>query len=122
MGGLIFTYLAGVLFYYKGEIMDRVQHIGEMEKILDKHNELIKKLSEFLDEFESDLSDYEKLKEYYGSQFWQEDKDDYDKGKYGNIKAGVLSEDAIYNLIADNYFLALKLLNLANKVLQDHLN
>ncbi|MCI6609220.1 MAG: DUF4298 domain-containing protein [Ezakiella sp.] len=100
--------------------MDRAQNIREMEKIFDKHNELIKKLSEFLDEFESDLGAYEKLKQYYGSKTWQEDKDDYDKGKYENIKAGVLSEDAIYNLIADNYFLALKLLNLANKVLQDH--
>ena len=68
------------------------------EQRLDKLNNVVSSLDTELDNFEKILSQYYKLNKYYGSKEWFEDKNDYEKGKIKNIKAGVLSEDAIWDL------------------------
>ena len=38
------------------------------------------------------------LNKYYGSKDWFSDREDYDNNKIPKVKAGVLSEDAIWNM------------------------
>ena len=75
-----------------------MKRIEENEKRLDKINRIILSLDKHLDDFEDIVHDYYLLNNYYGSSEWFKDKDNYEQGKIKNIKAGVLSEDAIWDL------------------------
>ena len=72
--------------------------IEENEERLDKLNESVLALDKDLDSFEDLIHEYYSLNEYYGSKEWLKDKDDKKKKKIKNVKAGVLSEDAVWNL------------------------
>ena len=75
-----------------------MKQIKENEKRLDNLTEAVIHLNHSLDEFELLVFDYKKLNQYYGSSKWFLDKDNYEQGRYSDIKAGVLSEDAVWNL------------------------
>ena len=72
--------------------------IEENEKRLDTLNEIVLSLDKHLDDFEDVIHEYYSLNEYYGSEEWLKDKEDFESGKIKNVKAGVLSEDAVYDL------------------------
>ena len=77
------------------------------------------KVNEILDKLENDREDFDKLVEYYYSDQFQKDYDDSNEGKIdSSINQGILTEDAIYDLMGDDYYLALRFLNLANKMIQ----
>ena len=75
-----------------------MKRIEDNEKRLDKLSKIVSKLNNNLVNFEELIQDYYSLNEYYGSKEWFQDKDAFESGKIKNIKAGVLSEDAVWNL------------------------
>ena len=75
-----------------------IERISKNEKRLDRINASIKKLNDAIDEFKSNTNDIKLLNKYYGSKSWFKDKDDYESGKIPKVKAGVLSEDAVWNM------------------------
>lgn len=75
-----------------------MRRIEENERRLDNLNIVIQSLDKHLADFENIIHEYHALNEYYGSKEWFKDKKDFEKGKIKNIKAGVLSEDAIWDL------------------------
>ena len=75
--------------------------ISKNEARLDKALASVKKLEEALNDFKSNKKNIEQLNKYYGSKEWFEDKNNYEQNKIPKIKAGVLSEDAIWNLNED---------------------
>ena len=80
------------------EMLDR---ITKNEERLNKSLESVKKLEEALTLFKSNIKDIKALNKYYGSKVWFKDKEAYENGKIARIKAGVLSEDAVWNLDDD---------------------
>ncbi|KGF04138.1 hypothetical protein HMPREF1630_04935 [Anaerococcus lactolyticus S7-1-13] len=87
----------------------------------ENYKELLVKVNEILDKLENDREDFDKLVEYYYSDQFQKDYDDSNEGKIdSSINQGILTEDAIYDLMGDDYYLALRFLNLANKMIQHH--
>lgn len=91
------------------EITKEIKRIQENEEKLDKLTKIVNNLENSLNEFEEALSLLEELNEYYGSQEWFYDKELYEKGKIERVKAGVLSEDAVWNLITDVKYLEEKM-------------
>lgn len=84
-------------------IMDQIKRIEEMEANLDRTREAVDRLAEALDEYEDVQSDLRELLDYYDSDLWMNDFEDDEEGKLPeDLKRGVLSEDAVYDLIADN--------------------
>ena len=75
-----------------------INRITENESRLDKVSKSLRNLEKALAEFEANQKDLEKLNKYYGSKTWFKDKEAYEKGKIKKVKAGVLSEDAVWNL------------------------
>lgn len=75
--------------------------IENNEKRLDNLNNIVSSLDKDLDYFKKLIPDYKLLNKYYGSKSWFKDKNDFEKGKIKNIKTGVLSEDAVWNLDED---------------------
>ena len=81
----------------------QVERIKKMESYLDEAGEALSELAEALDRYEKIQSKYYKLEEYYSSQKWMEDFEADEAGKLPeDLKRGVLSEDAVYDLITDH--------------------
>jgi uncharacterized protein YoxC len=76
-----------------------IKRIEENEKRLDSLLESVKELEQALEDFKSKKKDLKELKKYYGSKNWLKDKEAYEQNKIPKIKAGVLSEDAVWNLL-----------------------
>ena len=75
-----------------------IDRITINEERLDNILVSVKNLENALDNFKKNLNDFEKINKYYGSKTWFKDKESYEKEEIPHIKAGVLSEDAIWNM------------------------
>ena len=75
-----------------------IERIKCNEEKLDKIVSAVRELEMALNNFEEVSEDIKELNEYYGSKEWFEDKEAYECNKIEKIKAGVLSEDAVWNL------------------------
>ena len=76
--------------------------INRISKNEDKLDNIIKVLDELelsIDKLESIKKDIKDINKYYGSKTWFKDKDNLEKSKIKNIKAGVLSEDLVWNTL-----------------------
>ncbi|MDO5021835.1 MAG: DUF4298 domain-containing protein [Eubacteriales bacterium] len=99
----------------------RIQQIEEMEKILDEHSLVIERFRAALQEFKASQKNYEKLKNYYINGEYLSDMDAYSRGELPKgLKCGVLSEDAVYNLLGDNYTSAIEMLETATEIIKKH--
>ena len=73
-----------------------------MELRLERSAAAVMEMSAALDKYETVLEDIKALDVYYGSDEWKQDFADDEAGLLpNNLKRGVLSEDAIWNLLSD---------------------
>ena len=79
----------------------KTDRISKNEERLDNITTSINDLEKSLDKFKNSIKDIKLLNKYYGSKNWFKDKEDYENGKIPKIKAGVLSEDAVWNMNED---------------------
>ena len=100
--------------------MNRTDRIKEMERCLDVSRQAADRLEEAFTLYESIQKDYKKLCDYYGSSRWLEDFEADEARKLpADLKRGVLSEDAVYDLITDNHELAVRMMRLLTKALEN---
>ena len=78
-----------------------IERIIKNEERLDSTLSSIKKLEDSLNEFKLNKKNIQLLKKYYGSPNWFKDKECYESNTIPKIKAGVLSEDAVWNMLDD---------------------
>ena len=108
--------------YYQPDwtiMTDPYAHITKMEKILDEHAEILKKLNAILEFIDSHQEEYQKLVDYYYSgQRNQDLKDDEEHRIPQNLKRGVLSEDGIYNFIGDYFDTSVRMMEVGVKMLK----
>lgn len=84
-------------------MMTAKERITKMEAILDRATVVIEELEQKLDEFDKLQDDIKILDAYYSSESWKRDLALDEQGKLPrDLKRGVLSEDAIYNLLERN--------------------
>ena len=99
--------------------MEQIERIREMESCLDASEKAIRELSEALSAFEEVQPLYRKLSDYYGSDRWMQDYEDDEAGKLPrDLKRGVLSQDAVYDLITENRELLVRMLRLVTGALE----
>lgn len=81
---------------------NQLERIRAMEQRLDTIAEATTTLSEALDRYIAVQTDIEQLDAYYGSEEWRGDLADDTAGKLPHdLKRGVLSEDAVWNALAE---------------------
>lgn len=81
----------------------QIERIKRMESYLDEAGAAVAELSEALERFEKIQNKYYKLADYYGSTKWMDDYEADEAGRIpADLKRGVLSEDAVYDLITDH--------------------
>lgn len=82
--------------------MEQIERIKQMELRLERSAAAVMEMSAALDKYETVLEDIKALDVYYGSDEWKQDFADDEAGLLpNNLKRGVLSEDAIWNLLSD---------------------
>ena len=97
------------------------KHVSQMEGILDRHSALLEQMSDLLERFDKSQEEYKQLREYYHSEQYLIDMEQADRGNIpAGVKCGVLSEDAVYNMIGNNYDTAVRMLEVATGILKAH--
>lgn len=95
-------------------MVEKYKHISEMESVLEIHGRKLGELHELLDYLKEHADDFRRLVDYYYSDQRQRDLEDDEKGLMDEgLKRGVLSEDGIYNLLADYHAASIKMLELS---------
>ena len=88
------------------EDMNRIQRIQDMEQSLDLTTEAIHQLTAALEQYQTVLPQLEKLTTYMDSGQWLADYEADDAGEIPpDLKRGVLSQDALYDLLRQNRWL-----------------
>lgn len=96
----------------------RLQRITEMEGYLRECTSAAAGLSAQLDRMEALREPMTRLFSYYGSEAWYEDRE---SELPGDLPAGVLSEDLVYDQITQVRDAAFRMLELATDILKNRL-
>ena len=82
--------------------MKRIERIERMERNLERATNALRVLNDALDEYEAVQEALHELNSYYGSDSWKQDFSDDEHGRLSkDLKRGVLSEDAVWNVLED---------------------
>ena len=99
--------------------MNQIERIRQMEQMLDQAAAAASQLEAALDQFEQTQEAVRQLSAYYGSEDWKKDYADDEAGLLpSDLKRGVLSEDAAWNVLADCRQLNIRMLEMVAKILQ----
>ncbi|MBR6974062.1 MAG: DUF4298 domain-containing protein [Bacteroidaceae bacterium] len=82
--------------------MEQIERIKRMERCLDQASAAVMELSAALDQYMAAQEAIHALEAYYGSDWRKDFEDDVAGLLPKDLKRGVLSEDGIWNLLADN--------------------
>ncbi len=90
--------------------MKQIERIERMETYLNESESAVRALAEALERYEAIQPHFKKLSDYYGSTLWMKDYEDDEAGRLPeDLKRGVLSEDAVYDLLTDHHELILRM-------------
>ena len=79
---------------------ERIERIARMEQILDQSDAAVSAVFEAMQAYRAILPGLKELSDYYTSPLWMEDFEADEAGLLPeNLKRGVLSEDAVCNLL-----------------------
>lgn len=96
--------------------MKQIDRIKTMEQHLDRVSQAVMKLSSALDDYAEAQEALRELESYYSSDEWKQDFADDEAGLLPkNLKRGVLSEDAIWNVLEDSHNLNTRMEEVLNK-------
>ena len=102
------------------ETADRIQRIKEMEEVFDQASVALLGFEQDLDDFEAAQPAIAQLAAYYGSEEWFEDREASEAGLLPeDLARGVLGEDLPYDLLIDYRDLAIRMLELATRMLKE---
>ena len=78
-----------------------IERINKNEEIYNNLKKIIDSLSNNTEIFKYNIKDLIKLKKYYESKTWLKDKDYYENNKEIEVKAGILSEDTLWDFFEE---------------------
>lgn len=100
--------------------MEQLERIQKMEERLNKYAQVLADAQKALAELERCQSDYIQLRDYYTGQNFFDDLEYSNSPEFpGNIACGILSEDAVYDLMGDHFETAINLLDLSSAMLKE---
>lgn len=83
--------------------MTQIERVKYFECLLDRTSAAAERLEAALKEFEAVQPLACELSAYYASRKWRRDFEDDEAGRFPeDLKRGVLSEDAVYDALAEN--------------------
>ncbi|MBR1767570.1 MAG: DUF4298 domain-containing protein [Prevotella sp.] len=99
--------------------MEQIERIKQMELHLDRASSAVMQLSAALDNYIDVQESISVLDEYYSNDDWKQDYADDEAGLLPpNLRRGVLSEDAVWNLLSDTKEMNIRLLETVAEILK----
>ena len=97
------------------------KHIEEYTEIYENHKQDIEEFRASLEKLQESYKEYRKLVDYYDSEQFIIDFNKSNNNEIDpEINQWILTEDAIYDLIGDNYHLAIDLLTVATDMIKNN--
>lgn len=95
---------------------EQIERICRMEQALDSSADAVSALASALEQYQAILPSLQELTEYYSSPQWMADFEADEAGMLpSDLKRGVLSQDAVYNLLSDHDQLINELKEIINR-------
>ena len=81
---------------------ERIERIGDMEEKMDRAWKAVREFQAAIEQFNGVREDVEALSDYYENGCWRQDYEADEAGVLPeDLKRGVLSQDALYDLLAE---------------------
>lgn len=97
---------------------DNITRITEMEIALDECQEVLEEMENSLNRLDEIREKMGELFSYYGSEDWYEDRE---LELPPDVKAGVLSEDLVYDAITDARDMSIRMMELATDIIKNRI-
>ena len=100
--------------------MEQLERIQKMEGHLNKYAQVLEDAQKALEQLEQSQTEYIQLRDYYTGQDFFDDLEYSNSPEFPeNIACGVLSEDAVYDLMGEHFETAISLLDLSSSMLKE---
>ena len=100
--------------------MEQLERIQKMEEHLNKYAQVLADAQKALEQLEQSQTEYIQLRDYYTGQGFFDDLEYSNSPEFPeNIACGVLSEDAVYDLMGEHFETAISLLDLSSSMLKE---
>ena len=100
--------------------MEQLERIQKMEGHLNKYAQVLADAQKALEQLEQSQTEYIQLRDYYTGQDFFDDLEYLNSPEFPeNIAFGVLSEDAVYDLMGEHFETAINLLDLSSSMLKE---
>ena len=100
--------------------MSQLERIQEMEELLNQYAQTLAAAQSALAKLEASQMNYIQLRDYYTSQVFFDDLEFSNRPDFPeDVACGVLSEDAVYDLMGEHFGTALQLLDLSSAMLKE---
>ncbi len=99
----------------------QIERISKMEEYLDETRAAVDALQQALEAYTAVRKKLVRLETYYTGTQWMKDFEAWEARKLpSGLKCGVLSEDAVYDLLTDDRELTLQMSGLVRDYLREH--
>ena len=98
----------------------KIERIQRMESYLNDYAKTLEETKQAMEQLKEHQESYIQLRDYYSSQAYFDDldlsnQDDFPK----DLPCGVLSEDAVYDLLDEHFQMGVELLEIATKMIKE---
>ena len=99
---------------------DKIKRIQKMEGYLNDYAMTLEDTKKAVDRLKEHQESYIQLRDYYSSQAYFDDLDLSNQAGFpADLPCGVLSEDAVYDLLDEHFQMGVELLEIATKMIKE---
>ena len=98
----------------------KIERIQRMESYLNDYDKTLEETKQAMEQLKEHQESYIQLRDYYSSQVYFDDLELSNQTDFpADLPCGVLSEDAVYDLLDEHFQMGVELLEIATKMIKE---
>lgn len=99
---------------------EKIERIQRMESYLNDYAKTLEETKQAMEQLKEHQESYIQLRDYYSSQVYFDDLELSNQTDFpADLPCGVLSEDAVYDLLDEHFQMGVELLEIATKMIKE---
>ena len=99
---------------------EKIERIQRMESYLNDYAKTLEETKQAMEQLKEHQESYIQLRDYYSSQVYFDDLELSNQTDFpADLPCGVLSEDAVYDLLDEHFQMGVDLLEIATKMIKE---